>query len=101
MSAAAVNLDGSMANMYTLRHQKVHWEVDLERRRLLGKTELHIEVDANVVRGLAQFRLNCRQCKVFLTAILMGTTHFGAKRSLNYLQWRMSVPLVVDPAADF
>jgi hypothetical protein len=45
---------------FTLKHQKVHWEVDLDARALSGRAELQIEV----TESLAELRLNCRQCKV-------------------------------------
>jgi len=50
---------------FTLKHQKVHWEVDLDARALSGRAELHIEV----TESLAELRLNCRQCKVRHTVV--------------------------------
>lgn len=47
---------------YTLKHQKVHWEVDLEARVLIGRTQLEIEVTGDEL--VTELRLNCRQCKV-------------------------------------
>lgn len=47
---------------YTLKHQKVHWEVDLEAHVLIGRTQLEIEVIGD--EPLTELRLNCRQCKV-------------------------------------
>eukprot|EP00038_Savillea_parva_P002322 m.113352 g.113352 ORF g.113352 m.113352 type:complete len:2116 (+) comp10798_c0_seq3:312-6659(+) len=47
--------------MYVVKHQKVHWDVDLQQCALFGRTELLIEVGE---QDLESLRLNCRQCKV-------------------------------------
>jgi hypothetical protein len=54
------HLHPALAMTFTLKHQKVHWEVDLDARALSGRAELQIEV----TESLAELRLNCRQCKV-------------------------------------